>query len=187
MNETIKFSQLTAVTSINSGSIFPLVQSGENVSTTFESIKSNLNLNSISGNLNVDGTITTDGYVAAENATFTYANSAALDNHRDSLLLGDSVRIVVLDTVSGGTRTLSASDYGKKLRCSAAGGCEITVPNDIGVSGEYVILRRLENAGPLTLSLGGSVSVDGSAKIADVGEGMECALMATGLNTYDLI
>jgi hypothetical protein len=97
------------------------------------------------------------------------------------------IRTPIIESVNVATRTLSASDFGKRLRCNNASGCEITIPDGIGIEGDYIVIRRLETAGPLTLSLGGSVTVDGASKISEVSQGGECALMAIGINTYDFI
>jgi hypothetical protein len=258
--ETIKFSELSGVTTVNQNSIFPIVQDGENFSASLSVIKTSLSLSgtntgdqNLSGlvpyvgattdvnlstrslsanNLTLGGTINPDGgsvkvgnggiqftfdntsiypdgvdtiiqpgtgnvkiltgleipaLTVVSSATFTYNDTVASKNHRVALELGNSIRNPIIDDVSGSTRTLSASDYGKKLRCSNAAGCEITIPNDIGVSGDYFLIRRLSTAGPITLSLGGSVTVDGSAKVSDVTQGNEFAIMATGVNTYDFV
>jgi hypothetical protein len=221
--DTIKFSELSAVSVVDQSSIFPIVQNGENVIASLSAIGASLSLGSMSIQDSTDVSITggtanfsslssillttttintqvlsASNYVDTDilyvnslasfstDCVFTYSG-ASLDTHRNSLLLGSSVRVPAIEDISTSTRTLSGSDYGKKLRFGNAGGCDITIPDGIGSSGEYFILRRLNTAGPLTLTLGGSVTVDGAAKISEVNPGNECAIMATGTNTYDLV
>lgn len=221
--DTIKFSELSAVSVVNQNSIFPIVQNGENAVAALSAISASLSLGSMSLQDSTNVTITggtanfsslssnvvttpiintqeltvlsyvdTDAIYINGLASFTDGcgfsyTDTSLEAHRNSLFLGSSVRVPVIEDISTSTRTLSALDYGKKLRFGNAGGCDITIPNDIGAIGEYFILRRLDTAGPLSLTLGGSVTVDGAAKISEVNPGNECAIMATGTNTYDLV
>lgn len=99
----------------------------------------------------------------------------------------DGQEIVPTSDETGTTRTLTVEDYGKKIRCTNASGCAITLPPDIGENGRFFMIRRIAGAGELTLILGVGVSMDGSSRLILVDESTEFAIMATGINTYDFI
>ena len=114
------------------------------------------------------------------NATFTYSNATARQNHARSL----APPVVAAHTLT--SKTLSEEDFDTVIPFSNASGCAITIPTGLGIGAETIYLHREPTAGALTLSHAG-VTVANAAAISTVAAGGTCALKRRSVNHWILV
>lgn len=88
------------------------------------------------------------------------------------------------------TRSLVGSDMGKYIRMDNPAGCDITVPNNATVplpGFPEVRFRRTTSAGPITLTLGGGVTVNNASAISGVLAEGNFALKKVAVDKWDLV
>jgi len=96
--------------------------------------------------------------------------------------------IILFETVSDTTKTITPAAAGKKFRFTNAAGCAITIQPDASgawTEGQIVYFRRVTGAGALTFNNTG-ITINGNA-ISGVLAGEEFALHQVAANTFDFI
>jgi hypothetical protein len=78
--------------------------------------------------------------VAGNLAVFADTTGKLLADSGESVASLGRLEIV---TEAGATRTLTAADAGAYIRCTAAGGCVITVNNGVFTAGDSVLIRQV--------------------------------------------
>lgn len=94
-----------------------------------------------------------------------------------------------VQTASGTTLTLAATDAQTYIRLTNASACDITLPNDSTVTwlDNTEIAFRIANTGIPTFTLGGGVTLNGSGNLASMVQNNTFAIKRVAANTWDLI
>lgn len=106
-----------------------------------------------------------------------------LDLRRDVESWGDLAHRPEVVTEDGATRTLAEDDDGRMIRCTLAGGCEITVPTGLPLGWTCTVVQAA-GAGSVTVVSDGTVTLEAPASAASpVAVGEEGALI--GITVVD--